>query len=1302
MLKKLICLLCALALLAAFGAMAEEEEILLTVDERMETAVSDAGVSNDDAVKGFINQAFGIGTSRNVLKAPRATQGSKLTGPEAKLYAYLKAEIAKIAKGERSSTEFLIPYTDLFDKVEYTAEELGVSAIIVNNAITAEAQAAFVKKMAVDAGAVVSALLVDCPFDLYWFDKTMGYTYGGLRMTAKKANGVTTIYVQEGYNFRILMSVSNEYAPENPQTCPVEFSDGVTRDFIIEYDTSFADSILAASNNAKGIVGRNRSKTDYEKLKAYKEAICSLVSYNDAAAGGGHDYGNPWQLIWVFDNDDTTNVVCEGYSKAFKYLCDQSNFNTNISVLVVTGTMDGGAHMWNVVTMADGYRYLVDVTNCDSGTIGAPDQLFMRGYASHPDTHTYWYIADEAHGGVCYVYSSDLDNVYSEEDLILAGEDFDPENYEEAGNMCGNDLTWSVSNGVLTISGTGDMWDFDYDNGIIAPWSELSFTSVVLESGVTGIGTDAFVTCSALTDVYYTDTEEQWETITIGSGNDPLTGAEIHYNYQPVSYVAEGTCGDDLTWTLDGEGTLTISGTGAMYNYEWAFTCPASWGTYADSIENVVLESGVTSIGNYAFAWCQSLNTVTIPDTLTRIGSNAFSDATLSAINVDSGNAVYASQDGVLFNHGMTALIMYPSIRSGAYVIPDGVTSIGNESFLKSLVTDVTIPDGVTGIGDYAFSQCINLESVTIPASVTSIGNGAFYDCTSLTDVCYAGSAADRANITIGDSNEALTDAEWRYLTAAKLDTPVFSDIHCGTTVGTEFTATVTGPSDAVVIYTELYYWDETEGEYVDTLYWAEEDDIRILGFYFYQPGTYQLRSQALSHNSGEDPADDDSEVAVYTFTLTEAEIPDISDKVTLSRTEGLQWNDTITYTIEGAEAVTYHLNSTDGGGIGVPNSYVTGDSDSIRLFEPGNVTLTFWARYNGIWSQEKAITVYVQPLGWLNPELKWGGKGVGDELTLHVTSDLSFTLTVENAETVDYSAGLSEDRDSWDIYGYADGETMTIDLNGYDLPAGDYTIEAGGYREGWITNSRNVTLHLVDTPFTVDSGTITGYLLNDTASLTIPATINGQTITGIADFAFSEHAELTSVTFPEGLTSIGGFAFNDCSSLASITLPSSLTTLDDGAFLNCPLTAVNVASGATKAWYFYEPDSSNSSPRIYRVALPAAVTVASAPFLGSSLQNLSPDFTTPGNLRTIESEAFAGTAASFVWIRDGVTSVGSQAFDGCSRLQFVRIPDSCTSIGENAFPKSAILFVEWGSAGADYAQANGYTYIYYTEGFNG
>ncbi len=189
--------------------------------------------------------------------------------------------------------------------------------------------------------------------------------------------------------------------------------------------------------------------------------------------------------------------------------------------------------------------------------------------------------------------------------------------------------------------------------------------------------------------------------------------------------ASSGTCGENLTWSLDG-GTLTISGEGAMADYSYSAGAPTSpWIASADAITNVVIGNGVTSIGIYAFSELENLTSVTIPSNVASIGSSAFfSCGALTSITIHSG----------VESIGNSAFANCRSLK--AVTIPSGVTSIGDGAFKGCLMLEeVTIPSSVITIGNNAFLNCPDLETVTIPSSVTSIGSNAFASCTSLEEV---------------------------------------------------------------------------------------------------------------------------------------------------------------------------------------------------------------------------------------------------------------------------------------------------------------------------------------------------------------------------------------------------------------------------------------------------------------------------------------------------------------------------------------------------------------------------------------
>ena len=219
-----------------------------------------------------------------------------------------------------------------------------------------------------------------------------------------------------------------------------------------------------------------------------------------------------------------------------------------------------------------------------------------------------------------------------------------------------------------------------------------------------------------------------------------------------------GKCGDDLTWTLDSEGTLTISGTDAMYNYDYYNDDTyAPWYDQRSTVKKAVIKSGVTSIGDGAFADCTSLTSISIPNSVTSIGERAFSWCTnLTSISIpDSVTSIGVGAFAVCFS--LTSIS-----------IPDSVTSIGVGAFAACFsLTSISIPDSVTSIGDEAFENCTSLTSISIPNSVTSIGDEAFADCTSLTDVYYSGTEEQWNKISIGSNNSELTNANIHFNSTA-------------------------------------------------------------------------------------------------------------------------------------------------------------------------------------------------------------------------------------------------------------------------------------------------------------------------------------------------------------------------------------------------------------------------------------------------------------------------------------------------------------------------------------------------------
>jgi len=167
-------------------------------------------------------------------------------------------------------------------------------------------------------------------------------------------------------------------------------------------------------------------------------------------------------------------------------------------------------------------------------------------------------------------------------------------------------------------------------------------------------------------------------------------------------------------------------------------------------------DSPMITIGRGAFAGCSNITSITIPNSVINIEDQSFAGCTsLATINVDTNNTNYSSEHGVLYNKNKTTLVAYPGGKTGAFTIPDNVTSIGEWAFSNCTnLTNITIPDNVTNIGEWAFGFCSGLTSVTIKNGVTRIEGWAFFGCSGLT------------NIIIPDSVTSIGDQAFRNCTS--------------------------------------------------------------------------------------------------------------------------------------------------------------------------------------------------------------------------------------------------------------------------------------------------------------------------------------------------------------------------------------------------------------------------------------------------------------------------------------------------------------------------------------------------------
>ena len=351
----------------------------------------------------------------------------------------------------------------------------------------------------------------------------------------------------------------------------------------------------------------------------------------------------------------------------------------------------------------------------------------------------------------------------------------------------------SVSPASLSFAASGGQQTFSITSN--TNWTILSTDSSWVKVSPASGSNNGTVT---VTIAENTATTQRTATITVnGTG---ITAQTISVTQAAAAPNTNQTWNltPTMTAVLDGNGVLTISTTKAegeaMPDYDW--NTPPPWYNVCYNILSVVIKDKVTSIGKTAFTGCL-MNSIIIPNTVISIGENAFFSCTLTSanipasvtfidataftscgmlisFNVDAGNTVYSSDSGILYNKNKTSLLSYPGGKTGAFTIPNFVSTIGDCAFYGCLnISAVTIPNNVTAIGnsafrycssltsvsipgsiktiaDWTFADCTNLISISIPNSVTSIGSMAFDNCSSLTSIAIPNSVTSIGNITSG------------------------------------------------------------------------------------------------------------------------------------------------------------------------------------------------------------------------------------------------------------------------------------------------------------------------------------------------------------------------------------------------------------------------------------------------------------------------------------------------------------------------------------------------------------------------
>ena len=786
----------------------------------------------------------------------------------------------------------------------------------------------------------------------------------------------------------------------------------------------------------------------------------------------------------------------------------------------------------------------------------------------------------------------------------------------DSGNIS-DELNWFVyDNGLLEISGSGSIPNYSTGS---APWYQYrdSITSVLVRSSVAGIGSRAFYGCNKLTEI----------TLPFVGASRDATGYSCSFgyifDYSDYSYKESSYFDGDFApgYGYKAGGTTTY---GSPYYY--SFSVPSSLKTVtitdADQIGKgafhqctnvsmIVLNDGITSIGDYAFYNC-AIKDFSIPNTVETIGKYAFYQCD-SLREMFIPNSVKSIEPYTFYNcNGINKL-----------AISENVTSIGDHAFYGcSGLDNLIIPNQTESIGSYAFSNCKGLKKINIPDSVITMGKGAFSSDNNSMNI---------SELHIGSGLKAIPEETFKNCnqltsvivpnTVERIGSRAFSD--CNKL--TEITLPFVGASRDATGYSCSfgYIFDYSDYSYKESSYF---DGDFAPGYGYKAGGTTTYGSPY--YYSFSVPS------SLKTVTITDADQIGKGAFHQCTNVSMIVLNDGITSIGDYAFYNNpWYNNSTD--------EFVTiGDNVLIKYNgTKSSVTIPDTVKHiaGGVFKNNGKISEVILP----NELLSIGDNAFKGTALSTVTIPRSVTKIGTNAFP---SCNLKVYQPS----------------AGYDYNSSNKTVLNDSYTKG------NDTFYYIIK--SDDTAEIIGCETTST-ELTVPEEIDGHTVSAIGDYGFAKCATLKSITIPKNIKTIGKYAFDGCTGLINATIPTTVSSVDDYAFNNCTgLKNVTISEGVVSIGKgcFY-----NCTSLAEAVVPDTAKYVGAYAFYNcTSMVNATIGTTTESigectfyNCKKLET----------VVIGYSVKSIGDYAFYNCA-LGRVSVPSATTVIGNFAFAKNSNL----------------------------